>query len=470
MSKIAIVGVEGSGKTVLMAAIGEKYERPDDNGFLLSANSQQTYDVTHNVIDSHLRRGKWPPSTTAAGGVIRLEWTLLRRRNDLSRKICELSFLDYGGEIYRYAFGSYPAEKVGAYIDQINELKRHIRNSDALVVLVNLKDVIIGEGDASRSQEMKWISKSIIDFAAGECGIRRIVLAFTQFETYRTIVESVGGLRGAYRRYLAHIEGPYPSLELVAVSAVDKTALDDEGHEIPAPDFSSSGLDALMEVIAVSAGRENLWRRFRRIFLSGVIVAATVAAIVAGAYGYSRYKATRCDVCDGSGRVDCKVCDEGRVNCSNCDGSGRVSRMKETQCQRCNGTGHVDCPRNGSFKMEGMWYNQLHVYYGKHVQMCSNGCANGIVYGAFGMMPCPKCKGGCIPCETCSGSGKVKCGACDGKRSLMESVRVDCSRCNGSGLASCGVPGCCLGKVKCSACGGSGKSKTNDCCSAGPCE
>ena len=29
MSKIAIAGVEGSGKTVLMAVFGEKYERPD---------------------------------------------------------------------------------------------------------------------------------------------------------------------------------------------------------------------------------------------------------------------------------------------------------------------------------------------------------------------------------------------------------------------------------------------------------
>ena len=31
MSKISIVGVEGSGKTSLMAAFGEKYERPDKN-------------------------------------------------------------------------------------------------------------------------------------------------------------------------------------------------------------------------------------------------------------------------------------------------------------------------------------------------------------------------------------------------------------------------------------------------------
>ena len=30
MSKISIVGVEGSGKTTLMVAFGEKYERPDE--------------------------------------------------------------------------------------------------------------------------------------------------------------------------------------------------------------------------------------------------------------------------------------------------------------------------------------------------------------------------------------------------------------------------------------------------------
>ena len=43
MSKISIVGVEGSGKTTLMAAFGEKYERPDKYGYGLKAANARTF-------------------------------------------------------------------------------------------------------------------------------------------------------------------------------------------------------------------------------------------------------------------------------------------------------------------------------------------------------------------------------------------------------------------------------------------
>ena len=36
MKKVAIVGVEGSGKTVMLAGLGELYARPDENGFFLA--------------------------------------------------------------------------------------------------------------------------------------------------------------------------------------------------------------------------------------------------------------------------------------------------------------------------------------------------------------------------------------------------------------------------------------------------
>ena len=43
MSKIAIVGVEGSGKTTLMAAFGEKYMTPDANGYSLDPQEFSTF-------------------------------------------------------------------------------------------------------------------------------------------------------------------------------------------------------------------------------------------------------------------------------------------------------------------------------------------------------------------------------------------------------------------------------------------
>ena len=36
MKKVAIVGVEGSGKTVMLAGLGELYAHPDGDGFFLA--------------------------------------------------------------------------------------------------------------------------------------------------------------------------------------------------------------------------------------------------------------------------------------------------------------------------------------------------------------------------------------------------------------------------------------------------
>lgn len=41
MKKIAIVGVEGSGKTVMMAAMGEQWACPDERGYFLSPESSE---------------------------------------------------------------------------------------------------------------------------------------------------------------------------------------------------------------------------------------------------------------------------------------------------------------------------------------------------------------------------------------------------------------------------------------------
>ncbi len=42
MKKIAIVGVEGSGKTVMLAGLGELYSHPDPEGYFLCPKNFQT--------------------------------------------------------------------------------------------------------------------------------------------------------------------------------------------------------------------------------------------------------------------------------------------------------------------------------------------------------------------------------------------------------------------------------------------
>ena len=262
MSKISIVGVEGSGKTTLMAAFGEKYERPDKYGYGLKATNARTFRLV-KALTAHMRQGRWP-SATELGTLTNLDWVLYRREGMSVENICDVSFLDFAGEVYRKAFGDQPVDEASRL--QVAKLREYVNGSDALVVLVNLKDIIDGDPTSERTTEMLWVTQGIIDFAVDTCKIKHIVLAFSQFNVYYEAVESVGGLQAAYVKYLPHVEGIRPNLSLLALSAVDRTMVDADGYEVPASDFASTGLDGLLEwIVSTVPGREDEIRKRREL-------------------------------------------------------------------------------------------------------------------------------------------------------------------------------------------------------------
>ena len=262
MSKIAIVGVEGSGKTTLMAAFGEKYERPDRYGYGLKAENAQTFRLV-KTLTAHMRQGRWP-SATELGALTNLDWTLYRREGANVENICEVSFLDFAGEVYRKAFGGQSVDEAG--MQQVAALREHVKGSNALVVLVNLKDIIDGDPASERTTDMLWVSQRILDFAIDTCKIGHVALAFSQFDIYRETVEAAGGLQAAYVKYLPHVEGVRPDLPLMALSAVDRTRVDADGYEVPAPDFASRGLEDLFGwIVSTVPGHENEIRERREL-------------------------------------------------------------------------------------------------------------------------------------------------------------------------------------------------------------
>ena len=110
---------------------------------------------------------------------------------------------------------------------------------------------------------------------------------------------------------------------------------------------------------------------------------------------------TECSTCDGTGEVDCDVCDEdGDVPCEACDGTGGE------ECPECDENGLVPC------------------------EAC----------GQTGEVKCGYCKGkGCGRCDDtgwrqctpCDGDGWVYCETCD------EDCEVGCADCDGTGFVPC---------------------------------
>lgn len=262
MKKIAIVGVDGSGKTVLMTALGDKYENPDGFGLFLSPENADAFGYVKLQMD-RMRHGKWPGSTIAGKSSV-LKWGLFRKVEGNNTRLCNLSFLDFSGEVYRMAFGSKSDHDAASYDDDeiassINELKQHIKDADTLAVLINLKDIISGNVANPRTREAMWLSKSILDYATRKLHTPNIALVFTQADAYRATIESCGGIRGAYEKFLPHVSNIYPRMRLLAVSAVNKTLPDGDGIPCPVDGFQSEGLDDLMEwIVSTIPGCETL--------------------------------------------------------------------------------------------------------------------------------------------------------------------------------------------------------------------
>ena len=246
MKKISIVGVEGSGKTVLLSAIGDKYENPDASGVFLSPENERAFGFTTMHMHA-MRSGQWPVATTANSN---LDWTLFRKTDGRNEEICRLSLLDFAGEAYRLCFGEHSEEETDNWADVLAALKDHIAQSDLLIVIVNLSDVINASPTDPRSRETKWLTKSVIDYASRNGNSKDVAIVFSQADVYKSEIEACGGNEAALRKYLPHVANVYGNLPVLAVSAINKTRPDDiTGKAVPAKDFDSEGIDELMEWI-----------------------------------------------------------------------------------------------------------------------------------------------------------------------------------------------------------------------------
>ena len=407
MKKVAIVGVEGSGKTVLMAAMGDKYRSPDANGVFLKPVNRQTYAYCTKEV-AMLRAGKWPLATE--NSVTELDWKLMlqTRSKEDHEEVCQLSFLDFGGEIYRRAFGDRDQSELEDEDEQrksaVERLRTHVREADVLMVLVNLSDIINGSATDERTIEMNWLSQAILSFAYDSASKRNVALIFTQSDTYGETITRYGGVEGTLRKYLSEVDASYGNrLAVFEVAAVNKTmpSPDDSGLSMPAPDFTSEGLEKVLAWIVgrlkkdIDIGRRKDFMLKAKKFgkRAGIACAALVAISAAIAL-----------IVVFGGRSGSSA---GASSSSQAQSASQISSGTPTpsdsapSCSLCNGTGLRKCTRAGSFPGS---YPMM----GVHVQRCTSCGGAGFMPSPYGPLPCV-CVSGQVLCPECGGSGNVVC-------------------------------------------------------------
>lgn len=245
MKNVAIVGVEGSGKTVLLACFGEHYKKPDENGYFLKPKDFETIAYTSSIV-ARLHEGVWP-SATAEDSFVDLSWQLWHSDGPKApaTQQGEISFFDFAGEVYRKAYGAGRPKDKQLSAD-VKKLKSTVGNATIVIVLVNLADIIQHGLNDRRNIEAVWITGAILDSLSS---YQRVAIVLSQADSYRDTIQACGGEMEVLRKYLPTMAAQHGQLEVFSISAIDKTVLDDEGRLVPAKDFSTNGLKPLMDWI-----------------------------------------------------------------------------------------------------------------------------------------------------------------------------------------------------------------------------
>ncbi len=251
MGKVAIVGVEGSGKTVLMGALCECYKQGAEDEPYLMPENQAAFMFMERIPHKLRVEREWPEATSVSS-LKSMRWTLRLGAEVLE----EIEMLDYPGELYRIAFGERTKEEADSHRAELSEFLEHLTSADTLIVLLNLGDVR-NLGANPRNAETVWITRGIFDFAKKLTGLKHKALVFTQADRFQATLEAAGGAEGVYANRLPMLKTLYPDLKVIAVSAVSGM----DGDNRPKLGYSAKGcLEVMKEILWVDDARvkENL--------------------------------------------------------------------------------------------------------------------------------------------------------------------------------------------------------------------
>lgn len=257
MNKIAVLGVPSSGKTVMLAGLGGRYERADPQGYSLVSESRETLTYVKELLGS-MRKGKWP-SATSPDTLQELVWSVRQRVDGESRRIGDLTVLDFAGEVYRAAFEE---KTLDGFENEVAALREYVSGATALAVLINLSDLIARGDEDSRVTDMVWATKKILDFAVETIGAsgsgdlnHRVALVFTQSDRYAATIGRYSDLQAMFVELLPMISQSYNGLDILSAHVVDGVELDGDGFETPKGGLSESGMHDFWQWLVDRCGK-----------------------------------------------------------------------------------------------------------------------------------------------------------------------------------------------------------------------
>lgn len=249
---IAIVGTEGSGKTVLLTVLAKRFGRVEDGEWFLNPLTGKTARYVEQNWEA-LCNGEWPPSTPA-GEIVELRWRLRGR----SGAAFDLHLQDLAGHDLRRLFAAEEIHRGEHLPDALKAVVKKVESADIAIFLANLKD-FIGEANVDQRTANGWAIKYAMDGFRAVDQPRRYCLVLTQVDQYEELTRTHGDWRELVKKYLPYVYEAHikrGNADIIPVAAVRGTqvVLDDNGapRRVPSPGFRHSGFNRLMEWLGAS--------------------------------------------------------------------------------------------------------------------------------------------------------------------------------------------------------------------------
>jgi hypothetical protein len=247
LPSIAIIGTEGSGKTVLTVTLAKRLSTIDARGVFLNPQGVGTLKYVEKVWQT-LQQGDWPPSTPP-GSLFQLRWKL----EIVGDVESEVRLVDAAGQDLRLLFGDDRVADLGSLPDTLRQLTEYCRCANIVLFLINLRD-FIGQGNPQQRTENEAAIKGAMDYLNANGGGKRFCLIFTQVDLYRQLAASRGSWRALAEEAIPYVYAAYiksKQMPVFLVSAVNKTrvTVDDSGVPLrmPEPGFGSDGFDKVVD-------------------------------------------------------------------------------------------------------------------------------------------------------------------------------------------------------------------------------
>jgi len=264
ISKIAIIGTEGAGKTVFVTVWSKLLEKQEEGRpFIIPDPTTYTY-IEKNW--SKLRNGQWPESTPQSE-FVHLFWRLKLP----SGQLCQINVCDVAGHDIRRLF---TGNKPQANDDPTKAIYDTVVAASIVLVIINLQDFIT----TTESQRIDNCANllSMLQFMFDQK--KEVALVFSQWHEYEGWVDSHGSVEAVLSTYMSSVyntcclEDEFDYFKVAAV--VETTSRVEGGVTItdPALNFGSLGFSSLNDWIMEVVERKSTVRPFLNPFMKTLLI------------------------------------------------------------------------------------------------------------------------------------------------------------------------------------------------------